>query len=98
MCSQRVTEDELHLLVECDACTHIRQNYSRQLFSLFGGIAGTRRALKSQPSKVAKFMDQDPKYVARFVHECLERRRYTEYDVLPHFSAEDMGGSVAGII
>jgi len=98
MCSQSVIEDELHMLVECDAYTHIRQNFSRQLFSLFGGIAGTRRALKSQPTKVARFMDQDPKYVARFVHECLEHRRYTEYDVLPHFSAVDMGGSVAGIM
>lgn len=97
MCSQTVVEDELHVLVECAGYAQIRQKYSSQLFTLFGGIEATRRTLRRQPVKVAVFMNQEPKHVAGFIHECLEHRRNAEYDVLPYFSAEDWGGRVAGL-
>jgi len=38
-----------------------------------------------------------PYQVASYVHECLEYRRYAETELLPHFSVEDMGGSVANV-
>jgi hypothetical protein len=98
MCPHSVVEDEFHMLFECDAYSQIRQKFSQQLFSLFGGIGVVKRVMKHRPKKVAEFMDQEPRYVAGFVHACFEHRRNADYAVLPHFSAEDLGGSVAGIM
>ena len=43
-------------------------------------------------------MDQDPRKVAAYVHECFKHRRNAEHVLVPYFSMEDLvGGSVAGL-
>ena len=97
MCPRSVVEDEFHLLFECPAYDTIRAKYDQELFAPFGGRTRVVRIMKQQPKKVAAFMDQDPRKVAAYVHECFEHRRNAEHVLVPYFSMEDMGGSVAGV-
>ena len=74
-CTNGCVEDELHLLFECPAYSHLRRHFAPSLFTLYGGIDATGQAVLSDPSAFCQFMEQDPRSVAAFVSACLELRR-----------------------
>jgi hypothetical protein len=74
MCAQNVVEDEMHFMFECTAYDHIRQQYADDLFQEFGGVEATVSAVRDD-GQMWRFLEQDPRKVARFVYECSQLRR-----------------------
>jgi hypothetical protein len=80
MCDQGVEEDELHFLFECPAYAPVRTRFAQSLFAELGGIQATITAV-TQEGQFWRFMEQEPRHVARFVFECMQ------------LSDEEMNGS-----
>ena len=88
-----MVEDEYHLLFECPRYHHIRAQYDRTLFAHFGGATQAPRVMRA-PGKMRQFMNQEPRYVAAFVWECMQFRRYEAPDLVPyapHIALEELG-------
>jgi Reverse transcriptase (RNA-dependent DNA polymerase) len=93
-CTSGVGEDELHVLFECPFYDEIRTKFSAPLFAQFGGPGGVASVMQHQWYKCAEFMEQEPRYVARYVHECLQKRRYEDAPVGPGGPAVEVGVQV----
>ena len=74
--NQGVVEDEMHFLFECPAYDHLRQQHAQNLFEDLGGIQATISAVVHD-GQMWRFMEQNPKKMARFVFECSQFRRAT---------------------
>ena len=70
-------EDEYHVLFECPTYHHIRLKYEEALFSNFGGVSRAARSMRPS-GQVSAFMNQNPRKVAAFVSECLDRQLITQ--------------------
>ena len=76
-CPLMAVEDELHFLFECPAYQSIReQSQFSVLFEPFGGSVSSTVAAVVNDGQFWRFMEQDPKKVARLVYECCEHRRF----------------------
>ena len=65
-----MVEEEVHLLFECPAYEHVRQNYQADLFSIFAPDVSVEEAARTDPALVRRSMDSDPAWkVAQYVHE-----------------------------
>ena len=87
-CTGGVVEDELHFLFECPFYDEIRTKFSAPLFAQFGGPGGVASVMQHQWCKCVEFMEQEPRFVARYVHECLQKRRYEDAPGGPGVPAE----------
>jgi hypothetical protein len=77
MCDQGVVEDEIHFLFECPAYDNVRERFSDTLFVALGGIVETASAIRAD-GQGWRFMEQNPRHVAHFVHDCLSVRDHGE--------------------
>lgn len=94
-CNGGVVEDELHVLFECPFYDDVRAKFSEPLFSQFGGPGGVASVMQHQWFRCAEFMEQEPRFVARFVHECLQKRRYEDAPLGPDADGAE-GAEVGG--
>jgi hypothetical protein len=79
----------LHVLFERPAYQQIRLKYGK-LFSRFGdNLQSAIRVLTQKPRKLPEFMNQEPKVVARFVAECLQKHWRCVDDPLPYGDVHD---------
>ena len=74
-------DDEFHAVFECPALSEVRAKYV-DLFAGFGGHDNLG-GVSHDGRRMADFMQQDPRRVAAFVHECLQVLALCDIDDFP---------------
>jgi len=68
-CSSSSIGDEFHMIFECQFYNSVRSRFA-QLFTKFGGLDNLQQLGTATGQHMAKFMSQDKRQVAAFVHLC----------------------------
>ena len=84
-------DDEFHAMFECPALSEVRAEYA-DLFVAFGGHDNLGD-VSDDGRRMADFMQQDPRRVAAFVHECLQ---VLALCVIDDFPPTPIGSDVSG--